>query len=141
MSEIETTLSDRDDDALLPGTAVEREDETERGLSAISPDEVPLLPGEVLSHPSPFQYVIIAVVLCVITGLEIGMYYIEEDLPKALYIGVLLSMALVKFITVAAWYMHLRTDKRIFRRFFITGAVGAILLYMVVLAVLHAFEP
>ena len=141
MSEIETTLSDRDDAALLPGTAVEREDEAKHGLSAISPDEVPLLPGEELSHPSPFQYVIIAVVLCVITGLEIGMYYIEADIPFALYVGVLLAMALVKFTTVASWYMHLRTDKPIFRRFFITGAVGAILLYTVVLAVLHAFEP
>ena len=37
----------------------------EHGLSVISPDEVPLLPGEEHSHPSPFQYVLIAVVLCV----------------------------------------------------------------------------
>jgi caa(3)-type oxidase subunit IV len=141
VSEIETTLSESDDTALLPGTAVERADEAKYGLSGIAPDEVPLLPGEESPHPSPFQYVVIAVILCVITALEVGMYYIEEDLPSALYVGVLLSMALVKFITVASWYMHLRTDKRIFRRFFITGAVGAIVLYTIVLAVLHAFEP
>ena len=49
-------------------------------------------------------------------------------------------MALIKFVTVASWYMHLRTDRPIFRRFFITGGVGAVVLYTIVLATLHVFE-
>ena len=129
-----------DDAELLPGSAVERVEEEEHGLSAIPPEEVPLLPGELRPHPSPFQYVMIAVVLCVITALEVGMYYLEGDIPDALLVGVLLSMALTKFVLVASWYMHLRTDRMIFRRFFIMGGVGAILLYTIVLATLHVFE-
>ena len=129
-----------DDPELLPGSAVERADEEAHGLSAIAPGEVPLLPGELRPHPSPFQYVMIAVVLCVITALEVGMYYLEGDIPDALLVGVLLTMALTKFVLVAAWYMHLRTDRMIFRRFFIMGGVGAILLYTIVLATLHVFE-
>jgi caa(3)-type oxidase subunit IV len=82
----------------------------------------------------------IAVVLCVITALEVGMYYIEDDLPIALYVGVLLAMALAKFVTVASWYMHLRTDQPIFRRFFVVGGVAAVLLYTIVLATLHVFD-
>ena len=48
-------------------------------------------------------------------------------------------MAFVKFFLVASWYMHLRTDQPVFRRFFILGASAAIVLYFVVLPTLHAF--
>lgn len=129
-----------DDPALLPGTPEERAAEAAHGMSAIAPEELAMLPGEVRPHPSPFQYVMIAVVLCVITALEIGMYYLEGDVPKGLYVTILLSMAVVKFTTVVSWYMHLRTDRPIFRRFFILGLAGALVLYAVVLATLHVFE-
>ena len=135
----ETTVDEHDDAALLPGTPAERADEEEHGLSAIPSDELPMLPGEVKAHSSPFQYVMIAVVLCVITAVEVGLYYIEDDLPIALYVAMLLSLALVKFIMVASLYMHLSKDKPIFRRFFITGAVGAVILYTIVLATFHVF--
>jgi cytochrome c oxidase subunit 4 len=135
----ETTVTTTDDPALLPGTAEERADEERYGLSAISPSELPLLPGELRPHPSPFQYVMIAVILCVITGLEVGMYYIESDVPKGFYIATLLTMALIKFVTVVSFYMHLRTDRPIFRRFFITGAVGAVVLFTIVLSTLHVW--
>ena len=134
------TLTAPDDPALLPGSAAERADEADHGLSAIRPDEVPLLPGELRPHPSPFQYVMIAVILCVITGLEVGMYYLEGDIPSGFYVATLLTMALIKFVTVVSFYMHLRTDRPIFRRFFITGAVGAVVLFTIVLSTLHVFE-
>ncbi len=128
-----------DEKDLLPGDAAERTAEHDHGLSAISSEELPMLPGEVMAHPEPFQYVMIAVVLCVPTALEVGIYYLPEDFPTWLEITMLLVLALIKFIVVASWYMHLRTDRPIFRRFFVMGAVGAILLYTIVLATLHAF--
>jgi cytochrome c oxidase subunit 4 len=129
-----------DDQALLPGTPAEREDEREHGLSVISPDEVPLLPGEEISHPSPFQYVIVFVVLCVITALEIGLYYLEDVLPWALIVGLLIALAAVKFYMVATWFMHLRTDKPIFKRFFVMGVVAALILYAIVLTTFRVFD-
>ena len=120
----ETNLAIADDPALLPG----------------ADHELALLPGELRPHPSPFQYVMIAVVLCVITGLEVGMYYLTDSVPRALYVTILLTMALTKFVTVVSWYMHLRTDRPIFRRLFIVGGCGALVLYTVVLATLHVFE-
>ena len=48
-------------------------------------------------------------------------------------------MAIVKFSLVAAWYMHLKTDLPIFRRFFILGLVAAVVLYTVVIGTLHGF--
>ena len=135
----ETSIATPDDPALLPGTAAERAAEDREGLSAIRSDELAMLPGELRPHPSPFQYVMIAVILCIITGLEVGMYYLEGDLPKGFYVAVLLTMALVKFVTVVAFYMHLRVDRPIFRRFFITGAVGAVVLFTIVLSTLHVW--
>lgn len=99
-----------------------------------------LLPGEVRPHPSPFKYVMIAVVLVVVTALEVGVSYLEGDIPDSLIVVLLLIMAIVKFALVAAWYMHLQTDKPIFRRFFVVGIVAAIVLYAAVLASLHVFS-
>jgi cytochrome c oxidase subunit 4 len=99
-----------------------------------------LLPGEVRPHPNPAQYVLIAVVLCVVTAFEVGLYYLEGDIPDALIIALLLGSAVIKFFLVASWYMHLRTDQVIFRRFFIIGLVAAVALYLIVLLTLHVFE-
>lgn len=101
---------------------------------------VPMLPGEVRPHPTPFQYVIIAVVLCVLTALEITVSYLKGDIPKAMIVVLLLTMMVVKFALVAAWYMHLRTDKPLFRRFFALGAAAAITLYLIALTSLHVFS-
>ena len=120
----ETNIAIADDPALLPG----------------ADHQLALLPGELRPHPSPFQYVMVAVILCVITGLEVGMYYVVDSIPRGLYIAILLAMALTKFVTVVSWFMHLRTDRPIFRRLFIVGSIGALLLYTIVLATLHVFE-
>jgi len=98
-----------------------------------------LLPGEVSKHPTPVQYVTIAVILVVITAVEIATSYLEGDIPNGLITVLLLCMAAVKFVLVASWYMHLRTDQPVFRRFFFIGSVAAIGLYFVVLLTLHAF--
>jgi len=96
-----------------------------------------LLPGEISAHPDPLQYVIVAIVLVVITGLEIGVSYLEGSIPNGLIITLLLVMAFVKFFLVASWFMHLRTDQPVFRRFFVMGSIAAVLLYALVLLMLH----
>ncbi len=136
----ETNLATADDPALLPGTAEPRAEEDLHGMSAIKSSDLPMLPGELRPHPSPFQYVMIAVILCVITGLEVGMYYLTDSIPRGLYIAILLSMAITKFVTVVSWFMHLRVDRPIFRRLFIVGSIGAIFLYTIVLLTLHVYE-
>ena len=99
-----------------------------------------LLPGELRPHPTPVQYVVVAVVLVVITAIEIATSYTEGTIPDGVIVVLLLGMAFVKFFLVAAWYMHLRTDAPLFRRFFILGAVAAVLLYLIVLTTLHALS-
>jgi cytochrome c oxidase subunit 4 len=121
-----------------PGTAIER---AEAGPPVRAEPQVPMLPGEVRPHPTPQRYVMIAAILVVVTAAEIGLYYLQGDVPDGLIIVFLLMFAVIKFALVASWYMHLRTDKPIFRRFFVLGIVAAISLYLIVLTTLHVFSP
>ena len=121
----------------LPGTELER---SEAGAPAPAAAEVPMLPGEVRPHPSPQRYVMIAAILVVATAAEVGLYYLEGEIPDGLIIVLLLMFAVIKFTLVASWYMHLRTDKPIFRRFFVIGIIAAISLYLIVLTTLHVFS-
>ena len=88
-------------------------------------------------HPSEAEYVRVALILAVITGMEVAVYYISSI--KDALVPLLLTFAVVKFSMVALWFMHLRFDSRIFRRLFVTGIVLAISVYVIVLATLHVF--
>jgi cytochrome c oxidase subunit IV len=92
------------------------------------------------AHPAPRQYVLIAVVLVVITGIEVATSYLEGDVNSNLIIAALGLMAAVKFFLVVAWYMHLRFDSHLFRRFFLLGLIAAPILYTIVLLMFHVFD-
>jgi cytochrome c oxidase subunit 4 len=87
------------------------------------------------SHPSPVKYVGIAILLAVITGLEVGLYYI--DMPEWLLVSFLMVLAFLKFTMVAAFFMHLKFDSPVLRRLFIGGIVLASVVYTVVLLTLR----
>jgi cytochrome c oxidase subunit 4 len=86
-------------------------------------------------HPGPGEYIKIAVILAVVTALEVGAYYVTE-IPRALFSILLLVMMTVKFSLVVLWFMHLRFDSRLFRRLFFVGVTLAILVYGVAFATL-----
>ena len=88
-----------------------------------------LLPGEVRAHPDPFQYVIVAVVLVGDhRGRDRGLLPRGRH-PRRPHRRAAAGDGSVKFVLVASWFMHLRTDKPVFRRFFILGAIAALVLY------------
>ncbi len=93
---------------------------------------------ELALHPGPRQYVLVAVVLAIATAFEVGLYYL--DLPHALFVGMLLFFAALKFSLVVLWFMHLRFDSAIFRRLFVAGLILAITVYMIVLVIFGAFK-
>jgi cytochrome c oxidase subunit 4 len=82
-------------------------------------------------HPTPRKYVGVAIVLGILTAIEVAISYIDS--LRSILVWVLLVLALVKFELVAAWFMHLRFDNAIFRRLFITGIVTALVVFGVVL--------
>ncbi|MGI8661872.1 MAG: cytochrome C oxidase subunit IV family protein [Acidimicrobiales bacterium] len=86
-------------------------------------------------HPSDLQYVYIALFLAAITAVEVVLYYVKLDfLIGALLLGVL---GVVKFATVAMFFMHLRFDSRIFRWFFCGGLALALIVYPILLTTFH----
>jgi cytochrome c oxidase subunit IV len=87
------------------------------------------------THPSPVKYVGIAVLLAIITGLEVALYYIH--MPAALLVAMLMILATLKFSLVAAFFMHLKFDSPMLRRVFITGIILAGVVYTVALFTLR----
>lgn len=82
-------------------------------------------------HPSEFQYVKIAIFLGIVTALEVVVVYIDS--LTDLIVPILSAMMIVKFVAVAGYFMHLKFDSKIFRRFFILGIILAMAIYGVVL--------
>jgi cytochrome c oxidase subunit 4 len=75
--------------------------------------------GEVHEHPTLTQYWKVAVILTVITGLEVWAYYIPAFVKSAAFIPSLLIMSAAKFVIVVMYYMHLKYDHRLFRALFV----------------------
>ena len=86
--------------------------------------------------PSDTDFIWIGLILAVITAVEVAFYYFADDLGSIEVPG-LIVMMIVKFIIVAAWFMHLRFDKAVLTYLF---AGGAILAFAVYIAMLYAFE-
>jgi cytochrome c oxidase subunit 4 len=88
-------------------------------------------------HPSPAQYWKIAVVLAVLTAIEVGMFYIDKELDLGAFnSAILLVLAVAKFIIVVGWFMHLRFESPMLNRFFTGGFILAFSLYAIVLGLL-----
>ena len=97
-------------------------------------DELHTAPGsaeDLAHHPGPKAYVGVAVVLAIITALEVAIYYVPA--LSSWLVPLLLAFSAIKFFLVVMWFMHLRFDSRIFRRLFVTGLVLAALVFTVVL--------
>jgi cytochrome c oxidase subunit IV len=110
------------------------------------PEHAPEHGGDHAEHPSERQYWKIFFVLFAITAAEVAMFYVYEgvdNFPVHLNNGILGVMAVVKFLIVAAYFMHLKFDNRIVRRLFVTGIVLAILVYVAFLLTMGVFieEP
>ena len=84
------------------------------------------------AHPTNRQYVKVAIFLAVVTALEVGIYYVPA--LEGVLVPFLVSFAVVKFVLVALWFMHLRFDNRIFRRLFLVGLITAVIVFPIVLA-------
>ena len=80
---------------------------------------------------------LIALILAIITGVEVAISYIKGlgDAANPL----LLILAAAKFAIVVAFFMHLRFDNRMLRRMFVTGIVLAIIVYAIVFFTLGIF--
>ena len=88
--------------------------------------------GHERSHPSAARYWLIAIILAVITIVEVAIVY--QDFLRDVLIPTLVILSVAKFVLVAMFFMHLRFDSRLFSTFFVTGILLATTLTIVLLA-------
>lgn len=92
---------------------------------------------EHIHHPTPAQYWKIAVLLAVLTAIEVAMFYFNEAYDLGMLNTVLLLLlAFLKFVIVIGWYMHLRFESPTLSRFFTAGFILAGALYTIILTAL-----
>jgi len=94
-------------------------------------------PGEHGAHPTDKQYMLIALFLAIITAIEVGISYAKGlgDASNPL----LIILAAIKFFMVVAFFMHLKFDNRVLRRFLVTGLILAGVVYTIVFFTLGIF--
>jgi cytochrome c oxidase subunit IV len=124
-------MTDQGTEVVQPGAEVVAATEGSGALVA-SAEHAPVSFEAEHHHPTPRQYVLIAVVLVVITAVEIATSYIDTA-HSNLIIVALFAMAAIKFFLVAAWYMHMKQDSSVFRRLFLTGLILASIVYGILL--------
>ncbi len=77
-------------------------------------------------HPTWKQYKWVALILTLITIVEVWVYYIPAFVASRLFVPSLLIMSAVKFVIVVLFYMHLRYDHKLFKVLFTGPLIIAI---------------
>lgn len=75
------------------------------------------------AHPTSGKYVLIAVILTIITAIEVAIFYIP--MARAVMMVLLAVLAITKFVMVVGWYMHLKYDAKLLTWLFVAGLITA----------------
>lgn len=92
--------------------------------------------GEHKGHPTVKFYLVVAVVLTLITVVEVGPLFEWYNLP----VSALILLSVVKFAAVVALFMHLWFDEAVYKKLFVPSLGLAVLMVSVVMALFSAFD-
>ncbi len=92
------------------------------------------------AHPGNAEYVRIAIILAVLTAIEVALFYMEDAgiFGAAVLVPSLIGLAFVKFLLVAMFFMHLKFDSPVFSAFFTGALITTILAFVAVLSMFRA---
>lgn len=79
------------------------------------------------AHPTWKTYRWVALILTLVTIIEVWAYYIPELVASRAFVPALLIMSAFKFVVVVMFYMHLKYDHKLFRTLFIGPMIIAAL--------------
>lgn len=88
-------------------------------------------------HLTPANYWRIALFLAIVTAVEVAITYIP-GFDGALLVISLLVLGIVKFLTVVAYFMHLKYEPFTMNFMFYFGLLGALALFIAVLLAFRA---
>jgi cytochrome c oxidase subunit IV len=86
-------------------------------------------------HPTEAAYIRIAVILAIITVIEVAIYYIDKD--ASWLVPALMVLAATKFVMVVGYFMHLKFDDRRLAMIFTGGMVLALGTYIGLFVLMH----
>ncbi|MGH7185799.1 MAG: cytochrome C oxidase subunit IV family protein [Pseudomonadota bacterium] len=89
-------------------------------------------------HASLRTYVQVAMVLAIITAIEVATLYVP-GIPKEMLVASLLIMSIIKFVLVVGFFMHLKYDSPIMRAVFVAPLVLSILIILALMALFGAY--
>ena len=89
------------------------------------------------AHPTPATYVTIAIILAVITMVEVAAVYVEA--LGAVLIPILLVLSATKFAIVAMYFMHLKFDSKLYSALFVGGILLTSGILLTLLALFGVF--
>lgn len=102
-----------------------------------------VLDGAVAAYPRNRLYVQVAILLAILTALEVGVHSFPGlfgGMGSPGYVAALLITMFVKFWAVGYFFMHLKWDNRILNRVFYTGFILAILVYVAIMLMFRLFS-
>lgn len=104
---------------------------TEHAAPAVAHDEHD-------DHPTEKKYWVIALILAVITAVEVALSYVDlgDGVAPLLLIGMVM-----KFFIVASYFMHLKFDSKMARRLFISGLSLALFCYLAMFMTFRQLGP
>lgn len=91
------------------------------------------------AHPSLRAYVNIAIILAIITAVEVAIYYIPA--LEGVLIPALLILSAIKFVTVVGYFMHLKFDSRMLAFTFGAALIVSIIMFIALWVVMHFDAP
>lgn len=90
-------------------------------------------------HVSDWTYVKVALLLALLTALEVLTYFESVIDFGVILMPMLLVLMAIKFYLIAAYFMHLKYDQSALRGFFAIGLVLAVGVYVVTLLAFEFF--
>jgi len=89
-------------------------------------------------HATVKTYVNVAIILGIITAIEVTTLYVP-GIPNVLLVSSLLAMSVVKFFLVVGFFMHLKYDSGIMRALFVGPLIIAICIILAMMALFSAY--
>jgi cytochrome c oxidase subunit 4 len=86
-------------------------------------------------HPTERIYIKVAIILSIITAVEVFIYYIEAF--ESILVPALVILSAAKFVTVIGYFMHLKFDDRRLSWIFGGGLALAVAVFVVVWATMN----
>lgn len=92
------------------------------------------------AHPSQSVYIKVAIFLAIVTTIEVAIYYIQWFHDSGTLVPALVILSIMKFVTVVAYFMHLKFDDHRYRYTFIFGLVLAISIVAALVALMRTHK-